>query len=65
MLLELAGIDKQVRPDAWLYPLDLTLQEPAITILQGAMRAGKAIGRAAAAGRAQAQSQERSFQVAQ
>ncbi|MGB6242452.1 MAG: ABC transporter ATP-binding protein [Castellaniella sp.] len=41
MLLELAGIDKQVGPDTWLYPMDLTLQESAVTILLGATRAGK------------------------
>ncbi|WP_322998422.1 ABC transporter ATP-binding protein [Castellaniella sp.] len=41
MLLELAGIDKQVGADTWLYPLDLALQESAVTVLLGATRAGK------------------------
>ena len=41
MLLEMAGIEKQVGPDTWLYPLDLALRESAVTVLLGSTRAGK------------------------
>ncbi len=41
MLLELAGIRKKVGAETWLYPLDLSLRESAVTILLGATRSGK------------------------
>ncbi|MFT0531510.1 ABC transporter ATP-binding protein [Castellaniella hirudinis] len=41
MLLELAGVGKKVGAETWLYPLDLTLRESAVTVLLGVTRAGK------------------------
>jgi glycerol transport system ATP-binding protein len=41
MRLELAGVSKQVGAETWLYPLDFTLQESALTVLLGSTRAGK------------------------
>lgn len=41
MLLELARVEKKVGTETWLYPLDLALQESAVTVLLGVTRAGK------------------------
>jgi glycerol transport system ATP-binding protein len=41
MQLELAGVAKRAGAETWLHPLDLCLQESAVTVLLGATRAGK------------------------
>ena len=41
MELKLEHIEQRVGPNAWLYPLDLTLVPRAVTVLLGATQAGK------------------------
>lgn len=41
MHLRLEGIHKAVGPQTWLYPMNLSLQESAVTVLLGATRSGK------------------------
>lgn len=41
MHLRLEDIHKAVGPQTWLYPMDLSLQESAVTVLLGATRSGK------------------------
>ncbi|MBV6273141.1 ABC transporter ATP-binding protein [Alcaligenaceae bacterium CGII-47] len=41
MRLRLEGIHKTVGPQTWLYPLNLSLEESAVTVLLGATRSGK------------------------
>ena len=41
MQLELARVGKKVGAETWLHPLDLALEESAVTVLLGVTRAGK------------------------